>query len=159
MLDFVTRRSASRGCRTQAQVAGVWFDMVCSGDCPDGRGACAKNIVLGENCRGGDPDGPLVAGRCAPLVPTALYRVAVNDFIARGGSGFEVLERNTSQVDTGISLRDALTDFLRDQAPCRDNVVDTTDRNGGTVVERFGAVACLDSGVEPHDGRIRPVFE
>ena len=58
MLDFVARRSASRGCRTQAQVAGIWWDMVCSGDCPDGRSACAKNIVIGENCRGGDPAGP-----------------------------------------------------------------------------------------------------
>jgi 5'-nucleotidase len=159
MLDFVARRSASRGCRAQAQVAGIWFDMVCSGDCPGGRTACAKNVSLGENCRAGDPDGPIVSGTCAPLVPTALYRVAVNDFIARGGSGFEVLERNTSKVDTGISLRDALTDFLRDQAPCDAAVVDSTDRDRGTVVERFGAVACLDNGVEPHDGRIRPIFE
>ncbi len=33
MLDFVARRSASRGCRTQAQVAGIAFDMVCNGEC------------------------------------------------------------------------------------------------------------------------------
>src|SRR5690606_8847230 len=91
MLDFVARKSASRGCRTQAQVAGVWFDMVCAGDCPGGATACAKNIHLGENCRGGNPDGPIVPALCAPLVPTALYRVAVNDYIADGGSGFEVL--------------------------------------------------------------------
>ena len=48
-LDFVARKSASRGCRTQAQVSGIAFDMVCSGDCgtyPDGSKipACAKNI-------------------------------------------------------------------------------------------------------------------
>jgi 5'-nucleotidase/UDP-sugar diphosphatase len=35
-LDFVARKSSERGCRTQAQVAGVWFDMVCrSTTCPD----------------------------------------------------------------------------------------------------------------------------
>lgn len=159
MLDFVTRRSASRGCRTQAQVAGIWFDMVCAGECAGGRSACAKNVHLGESCRGGDPDGVIDGSRCAPLVPTALYRVAVNDYIADGGSGFEVLERNTSKLDTGISLRDALTDFLRDQDGCGESVVDVSDRNGETVVNRWGAVACLDSTVEPHDGRIRPVFE
>ena len=35
-LDFVARKSSERGWRTQAQVAGVWFDMVCrSTTCPD----------------------------------------------------------------------------------------------------------------------------
>ena len=58
--------SATRGCRTQAQVAGIYFDMVCKGDCPSvdpitGQKptACAKNIYLGDNCRGGNPDGPV----------------------------------------------------------------------------------------------------
>jgi hypothetical protein len=27
------------------------------------------------------------------------------------------------------------------------------------VRERWGAIACLNNTVEPHDGRIRPVFE
>ena len=159
-LDFVARKSSERGCRTQAQVAGIWFDMVCRGDCPDGRTACAKNIYLGEDCRGGDPDGPIVAGdRCRPVVPTGLYRVAVNDYIARGGSGFEVLKRNTSKQDTGVSLRDALSVYLRNQAPCGPEVEDFTDPERRAVVERWGQVACLDESVEPHDGRIRPVLE
>jgi 5'-nucleotidase / UDP-sugar diphosphatase len=160
-LDFVARRSAERGCRTQAQVAGLWFDMVCSGACPDGRRACAKNVFLGENCRGGNPDGPIDPARCRPLVATGLYRVAVNDYIARGGSGYEVLKRNTSKQDTGVSLRDALTVHLRNQPACGEDVVDPTDDQvpRRTVRERWGAVACLDGTVEPHDGRIRPVFE
>ncbi len=160
MLDFVARKSASRGCRTQAQVAGVWFDMVCASDsCPDGRTACAKNIYLGENCRGGNPDGDIDPTLCSKLEPSALYRVAVNDFIGRGGSGFEVLERNTSKVDTGISLRDALQDFLRAQTACDESVVDITDPDGTFVVDKHGEISCLDDVVEPHDGRIRPVFE
>ncbi len=147
MLDFNARKSAGRGCRTQAQTAGIWHDMVCkSDDCPFG---CAKNIYLGEDCRGGDPVAEIDTTLCAPLVPEALYRVAVNDYIARGGSGFDVLERNTAKIDTGISLRDALIAFLRDQDSCTDAL----------ITDEFGEVSCLDATAEPHDGRIRPVFE
>jgi 5'-nucleotidase / UDP-sugar diphosphatase len=158
-LDFVARKSADRGCRTQAQVAGIWFDMVCAGDCPDGAAACAKNIHLGENCRGGEPDGPIDPNLCPPLEPQGLYRVAVNDYIARGGSGFDVLERNSSKQDTSISLRDALTHFLRSQSTCAGTVVDFSDPEGRLVNERWGPIACLDQTMEPHDGRIRPIFE
>ncbi len=170
-LDFVSRKSSERGCRTQAQVAGIWFDMVCRSEtCPDPNPdddfvptACAKNIVLGEGCRAGSPDGPIVVegSTCRPLVPTGLYRVAVNDYIAKGGSGFEVLKRNTSKQDTGVSLRDSLAVFLRQQPACGDSVVDFTDDADPerTVNERWGEVSCLDEAVEPHDGRIRPVFE
>ncbi len=122
-LDFVARRSASRGCRAQAQVAGIWFDMVCKGDCPNldpftgqKATACAKNVHIGENCRNGKPDGPIDPTKCAPLSLSGLYRVAVNDYIAGGGSGFIVLKRNTSQQNTGVSLRDALTVYLNKQA-------------------------------------------
>jgi 5'-nucleotidase len=149
MLDFNARKSASRGCRTQAQVSGIWHDMVCSSPDPACAFGCARNIHLGENCRGGNPDGPIDPALCVPLVPEALYRVAVNDYISRGGSGFEVLERNTSKIDTGISLRDSLTDFLRQRAPCTD----------AAIVDQHGSIACLDETVEPHDGRIRAVFE
>jgi 5'-nucleotidase len=157
MLDFVARRSAGRGCRTQAQVAGIWWDMVCGGDCPDGRTSCAKNIVLGENCRGGNPAGPIDPARCAPLELTGLYKVAVNDFIARGGSGFEVLERNTSKQDTGVPLREALVDFLRSQPRCTESIVDVN--TGIQVVDAYGEIACLDQTIEAPDGRIRAVFE
>lgn len=158
-LDFVSRKSSDRGCRTQAQVAGLTFDMVCNGDCPDGAPACAKNIYVGDNCRGGNADGPVDENLCPPLVETGLYKVAVNDYIARGGSGFEVLKRNTSKQFTNVSLRDALVDFLRAQPACDQSVIDVSDPNGGTVVERWGEVACIDTTIEPHDGRIRPVFE
>jgi 2',3'-cyclic-nucleotide 2'-phosphodiesterase (5'-nucleotidase family) len=165
MLDFVTRRSASRGCASQAQVAGIWFDMVCQGTCPeDGRTACAKNIVLGEDCR--DDQGNIDTTKCAPIAAAGLYKVAVNDFIARGGSGFDVLERNTSKQDTGVSLRDALIDFVRNQPPCDAGVVDVTDTNLRTVEELWGSVACLDDktpstvhSVEQTDGRIKTIFE
>jgi 5'-nucleotidase len=173
-LDFVARKSASRGCRTQAQVSGITFDMVCKGDCPgvdptmptDKPTACAKNVYIGENCRNGNPDGPVDPTKCAPLSLSGLYRVAVNDYIAAGGSGFIVLKRNTSQQNTGISLRDALTVYLNKQpATCdgmtTDQIIDTTDTESPqrSVKARWGEISCLDNNIEKHDGRIRPVFE
>jgi 5'-nucleotidase / UDP-sugar diphosphatase len=179
-LDFVSRRSSERGCRAQAQVAGIWFDMVCRGDCPDPDPsdsfvpkACAKNIYIGEKCRGVDSngnsnsDGPIDPTRCKALVPTGLYRVAVNDFIARGGSGYSTLKRNTSKQDTGVSLRDALQVFLRKQTPCPADKIDDTDTQTPkrSIKDLYGAVPCvggltaIDVGPEAHDGRIRPVFE
>jgi 2',3'-cyclic-nucleotide 2'-phosphodiesterase (5'-nucleotidase family) len=167
-LDFVARRSAERGCRTQAQVAGIWFDMVCRGACPDpdpGDGfvptACAKNVYLGESCRNGNATGPIDPARCRPVVPTGLYRVAVNDYIAKGGSGFDALKRNTSKQDTGVSLRDALQVYLRGQTQCPASLLDETDPNPQKrpVRERWGEISCLGATVEAHDGRIRPVFE
>ncbi len=167
MLDFVSRKSAERGCRTQAQVAGIWFDMVCRGECvdPDPTDdvvptACAKNVYLGEDCRvGSDPAATIDTDKCRPVVATGLYRVAVNDYIAKGGSGFEMLKRNTSKQDTGVSLRDSLQVYMRGLEPCAEDEPDFTDPEGGTVYANFGSVPCLGVTVEPHDGRIRPVFE
>jgi 5'-nucleotidase len=168
-LDFIARKSSERGCRTQAQVAGIWFDMVCKSEtCPDRNPddaftptACAKNVYLGEKCRGTNPDGPIDTSVCRPVVATGLYRVAVNDYIAKGGSGFEVLKRNTSKQDTGVALRDSLTVYLRQQATCPADARDLTDTQDPqrTIVERFGPVPCFSSTLEAHDGRIRPVFE
>jgi hypothetical protein len=204
-LDFVARKSAGRGCRTQAQVAGITFDMVCRDDpkSPDRclavdpsigaapcqtdtdcnqitqtgyitganarceqsthtcvSTACAKNIVIGENCRNGNPDGPVDYNKCAALQPSGLYRVAVNDYIAAGGSGFTVLKQNASKQDSGISLRDSLTVFLSNQDKCSADMVDFNDDQmpQRKVVDRYGNISCLDT-VEQHDGRIRPVFQ
>ena len=159
LLDFVSRRSAERGCRSQAQVAGIYFDMVCDGDCPGGQRSCAKNIFLGDECRGDDSNGPIDPSRCAPVVPAGLYKVAVNDYIANGGSGFRILKQNTSKQNTGVSLRDALVDFLRRQELCEEGEVDFTDIGQKTIDENWGRISCLNGKAEPHDGRIRPVFE
>jgi 5'-nucleotidase len=166
--DFVARKSAERGCRSQAQVAGLWFDMVCrSSACPDSDPdddlvptACARNIYLGENCRGGDPDGPIDPSLCRPVLADGLYRVAVNDYIARGGSGYVALKRNTSKQDTGVPLRDSLQVFMRSLPPCSDTeLTDPEDPNSPTVVAAYGVIPCIGADAEPHDGRIRPVFE
>jgi 2',3'-cyclic-nucleotide 2'-phosphodiesterase (5'-nucleotidase family) len=179
MLDFVSQRSATRGCQTQAQVAGIAYDMVCSGTCdPAVHGldpttgmpatACAKNIYIGDNCRDA-PDKPInpATTKCAALQPTGLYRAAVNDYIAAGGSGFDVLRRNSSQQNTGVSLRAALTVYLSNQPATCDgtatsSITDTQDATHmpqQTIAQNWGPISCLGTTIEPHDGRIRPVFE
>jgi 5'-nucleotidase / UDP-sugar diphosphatase len=219
-LDFVSAKSATRGCQTQLQSAGITFDMVCHDD-PTGpdpcntidpnfgntpcnvdtdcilanpatsvvavndrcdttqhrcvQTACAKHIYLGDGCRPLDPNTQQIrtdlpvdpaTTQCAPLELNGLYRVAVNNYIAAGGSGFVVLKRNTSQQDTGVSLRDALTVYLSKQvASCdgvgTDTIIDTTDpvTPQRTIKARWGAVSCLDDHSEGHDGRIRPVTQ
>ncbi len=87
LLDYVSSRSTERGCSSQAQIAGMTFDMVCDPD-----NARAENIVINN----------------IPMDPNGTYELATNNYIANGGSGFEVLERNTTQSDTGISIRDVV---------------------------------------------------
>ena len=85
VLDYVSSRSSERGCNSQAQVAGIEFTMNC-------RDQYAEDIYIN--------------GR--PLDPNGTYELATNDYIAHGGSGFSMLERNTTQYDTGISIRDVV---------------------------------------------------
>jgi 5'-nucleotidase len=85
LLDYVSFRSSERGCNSQAQVAGIEFVMDC-------------NLRAARDIR--------VNG--IALDPAGTYELATNNYIAHGGSGFEVLERNTTQLDTGISIRDVV---------------------------------------------------
>jgi 2',3'-cyclic-nucleotide 2'-phosphodiesterase (5'-nucleotidase family) len=148
LLDFVARKSSTRGCRTQAQVSGIWFDMVCSDPMAEPH---AENIFIGDRCAGCRPPGgpgfdPTLPCQCQPLNPYGSYKVAVNDYIATGGSGFIVLQRNTTKFNTGISLRDALIDYIDAAVPkCGPGPYETR--------------ACLTSAVEAHDSRVNPVFK
>ena len=150
-LDFVARKSSERGCRTQVQVAGLWFTMVC------GQNARAEDIYIGEGCR--RDDGSIDTGRCQKVITEGLYRVAVNDYIAAGGSGFTVLKRNTSKFDTKISLRAGLKDFVRGLPACPVDQIDETDPQAKTVLSNYGVVTCLDDKLEAHEGRILARFE
>ena len=112
LLDYVADRSTERGCQSQAQVAGIRFDMVCDPDDPR-----AENIIING----------------APLDEQGTYELATNNYIAHGGSGFEVLERNTTQLDTTVSVRDVVK-----AAIIRDNILP-------------------QAGLCQEDGRINPV--
>jgi hypothetical protein len=87
------------------------------------------------------PDGTFNGTSCQPLNPFAEYRVAVNDYIAQGGSGFAVLKRNTTKFNTGISLRDALIDYIRT----------LPNRCDPTQFTNILGVSCRDSKGELYD--------
>ncbi len=65
----------------------------------------------------GQAGGP--QGLCLSLIgDTNLYELATSNYLAGGGSGFRVLQRNTTQIDTKVQQRDALIDYLRAGKPC-----------------------------------------
>lgn len=191
LMDYVSLRSARRGCQAQAQVSGITTVMNCKDPTTSPFGERAQRITIGgsrlldPDMYGFDENGPKcdfdglyactpaddpvcvdlarcsgeLVGSCpspqpaqpdppccnwrfetvkpcpagqepgdgvccplgelctpvgcgAPVAPYVAYKAAVNDYIAAGGSGFTVLEFNTTQFNTGISLRDAVIDFL-----------------------------------------------
>jgi 5'-nucleotidase / UDP-sugar diphosphatase len=173
LFDYVARRSASRGCVSQAQIAGARVRLNCAGcarkdhvfgcsvdsDCPTGTPSacdtatqgpagsvflhtcapqpCAEEVYIGQTGKACDADAECVdadgtqhAGQCfkavldrpgvcqAVIAPTNLYELATSNYLAAGGSGYRVLQRNTTQFDTLIQQRDALVDYLRQGKPC-----------------------------------------
>jgi 5'-nucleotidase len=182
MFDFVARRSAGRGCNSQAQIAGARAVIVC-GACPnrlDAQGQpvtnCAETINIGirtdrgadgreivcvndDQCnpRGFDATPPAERSLCEPnahrcMTPLSLnasYSAAVNNYIAGGGSGFFVLQRNTTQVDTRVEQRDAVVDLVRNARPCLYDPSVTIDRNRRAGVTD---VALQSIPAHPDDG-------
>lgn len=161
LFDFSARRSASRGCVSQVQIAGARVVMNCAGceeredlktackkddDCASNEcdlsvgkckaGACAQKIYIGRRetakCKvdadcGDDQYGACDTyktdaegfGRCwQEIDPISSYELATSNYLAQGGSGFRVLRANTTQFDTLVQQRDALTDYIRKGRPC-----------------------------------------
>jgi hypothetical protein len=68
----------------------------------------------GTACAQGETCAASHLNSCGHLLnPFGDYRVAVNDYVANGGSGFQMLQFNTAKVNTGISLRDSVVDYLQ----------------------------------------------
>jgi hypothetical protein len=144
LFDFVARRSAGRGCVSQAQIAGARVVVDCakkkSADLSPG---VATNIYIGTyqpaiECPNGDSDCPgadaaakfgscdAEANRCwQPIDPFGTYELATSNYLAAGGSGFRVLQRNTTQFDTQVQQRDALIDYIRAGSPGADEAGDS----------------------------------
>ncbi|NOU34396.1 MAG: bifunctional metallophosphatase/5'-nucleotidase [Polyangiaceae bacterium] len=163
LFDYVARRSASRGCTSQIQIAGARVRMNCAGctrenakgpcmrdeDCRFGGtgscvfaeganvgqctlSACADQVYIGSGNKqcGSDTDcadnGVVNPGSCDPntkrcqalINDTNRYELATSNYLAGGGSGFRVLQRNTTQFDTKIQQRDALIDYIRQGRAC-----------------------------------------
>jgi 5'-nucleotidase len=49
----------------------------------------------------------------SPVVDTATYTVAINDFMQVGGDGYTEFANGTDVKDTGIGLRDAVSDYIK----------------------------------------------
>ena len=121
LLDYATQRSAGRGCATQIQVSNITFTM---------------------NCRTGVAEDIMIGGQ--DIQPDMVYEMATNNYIAWGGSGFDMLEQNTTKQDTGISMRDAVIDYIKKHPK---------------LPECFdGEIEGCKSGVAISDGRIRPAY-
>ncbi len=110
LFDFVARKSASRGCKTQIQVAGIGVEIDCS---PDeelqkkyGSYSLTKCLTIGN---------VEVIKDYEVVLPHMLFKMATNDYMGKGGSGFYMLEYNTTRLDTSVSLRDAVSDFLSEK--------------------------------------------
>ncbi len=137
LFDFVARRSAGRGCTSQVQIAGARIVLDCIKVREEGlKPGLVESIFVGAvqpeipcaadaEC----PGGAEVVGACdlntqrcwQPIDPIASYELATSNYLAGGGSGFRVLQRNTTQFDTKIQQRDALIDFMRAGKACGSN--------------------------------------
>ncbi len=53
-----------------------------------------------------------------PAGRALVFEVATNDYIAHGGSGFTILRANTTQVDTGLPMREAVLEELVRSPKC-----------------------------------------
>jgi 5'-nucleotidase / UDP-sugar diphosphatase len=134
LLDYASARSAGRGCAAQIQVSGIRFDMNC-------RTGAAENVRF--HCTD-DPDTGEEEG-CEPLEPHLFYELATNNYMAWGGSGFEMLKINTTKEDTGISIREAVASYLLDHPAIPE------------CTQTDAAGACT-AGIGIEDGRIRPTY-
>jgi 5'-nucleotidase len=149
-----SRPDAAQPCRSDEECIGGT-----KGSCQNGIcniNACAEQVYIGHSDRrcandadcGGlpgqcDRSSGQAEGLCQTLISkTNLYELATSNYLAGGGSGFRVLQRNTTQFDTKIQQRDALIDYLRQGRPCG------YDPNAGT---REGLRACAADADCPAD--------
>ena len=98
LFDYAAARTAAYGCKTQIQISGARIVLDCN------RGM-VKRLEINE----------------LPVVedyelkePYVVFNLATNDYIADGGSGFDILEQNTTKTNTMLSLRDVVIDYIEE---------------------------------------------
>jgi 5'-nucleotidase/UDP-sugar diphosphatase len=177
LFDYNAAHSATRGCQTQAQVAGAKFTMDCATailnqnqtpcmtaqDCQNIYPRADSDIRAPWQCQFpiGTPQG--APGICyaeesygisindQPLDLNSQYKVAPNNYIAHGGSGFKVLKRNTTTQETNISLRDGLIEYFQQQCNC-------DEINKGSALSAAGlpCATVIDASVSPPATSVDP---
>jgi 5'-nucleotidase len=147
LFDYVARRSASRACVSQVQIAGSFIVLNCQAcditnyrpDLIDSVTPCAEQVFIGyepgpnntcskdSDCVPGSSEGDpkiryacdIANGVCRNKMDrNGSYELATSNYLAGGGSGFRVLQRNTTQFNTQINMRDAVIDYSRYGKPC-----------------------------------------
>ncbi|MFS8066651.1 MAG: bifunctional metallophosphatase/5'-nucleotidase, partial [Byssovorax sp.] len=91
--------------------------------CPNkSNGSCSSKVCVCKSdgaCARGVGACDVEAGVCwQPIQDIGTYELATSNYLAGGGSGYRVLQRNTTQADTKVQQRDALVDYIRAGAPC-----------------------------------------
>jgi 5'-nucleotidase len=169
LFDFAARRSAGRGCVSQVQIAGARIVMDCKKQDPDyDAPGVATNIYIGvtqpkRSCTSDADCGAGQTGSCDPntslcwqkLDREANYELATSNYLAAGGSGFRVLQRNTTQFDTGVQQRDALIDYIRAGHPCgsdSDGKLKSCSHDGDCASVGEGFVCACPEASEEVDG-------
>ena len=88
-------------------------------ECAPGISVCTDNRTVPCEFPTGSTD--VGSCRCRELLqPGFFYKFATNNYMARGGSGFTSLKFNTTQSDTGVDLREAVTEAIEQQATCQE---------------------------------------
>lgn len=136
LMSFVARRSAGRGCQTQAQFSSrIHLKLNCIVDDP--YSSFASEVALRNQAKYNDCMASEGANenKCdllsrEDLDPLRVYQVAANDYIAAGGSGFRVLKFNPSKEPTDISIRDAVASKFQSFPTCRSLCVDKCVEKG-----------------------------
>jgi 5'-nucleotidase len=170
LFDFAARRASGRGCVSQVQIAGARVVTDCTKQDPNQSfPGVATNIYIGQRnpkvACSSDSDCPdkgagscdIEAGLCwLPIDPLASYELATSNYLAQGGSGFRVLQRNTTQFDTLVQQRDALIDYISAGEPCKMRPSCPADKDGDgkrdkecTDLLRVASVCTKDDLCEP----------
>ncbi len=107
LFDFVARKSSGRGCSTQVQASGIHVVLDCSPELEIQQKynsyALTKELSIGD---------AVVVKNYELVDPFSLFKMATNDYMGGGGSGFYMLEKNTTLYDTSVSLRDAVIEYI-----------------------------------------------
>ncbi len=102
-------------------------DADCCPTAPPGCNYTTPGACCPGQCFQSDPTKP---GVCqAPLAIQNDYQLATNNYIAAGGSGYRVLQRNTTQLNTQILQRNSLIDYMREGHACGYDATQNNDVN------------------------------
>ena len=109
LFNYIASRTAAYGGKTQIQLSGARTEL-------DINKGLVKYLEI---------NGIVVVEDYDLKEPYVVFNMATNDYIADGGSGFDILEQNTTKSNTMLSLRDVVIDYV-ENAQC---IYASTDKN------------------------------